>query len=123
MDEEKFTVKEEVLDLEDLILPSTSLKPNCYDLNTKSETFVKSETDIKPGIIFGISANNQNNVSIETENLPTIEKDEDIVKYQLPYGWKKVCHQRKDRGGLISKDFSNLRRLFLFYLFSFRLTK
>ena len=37
MDKEKLTVKEEVLDLEDLILPSTSQKPNYYDLNTKSE--------------------------------------------------------------------------------------
>ena len=100
MDEEKFTVKEEVLDLEDLILPSTSQKPNCYDLNTKSETFVKSETDIKPDNIFGISGENQNNVSIETENLPTTEK-EDSVEYNLPYGWKKVGFQRKDKGGLI----------------------
>ena len=102
MDEEKFTVKEEVLDLEDLILPSTSQKLNCYDLNTKSETFVKSETDIKPDNIFGISGENQNNVSIETENLPTTEK-EDTVEYNLPYGWKKVGFQRKDKGGLISE--------------------
>ena len=102
MDEEKFTVKEEILDLEDLILPSTSQKPNCYDLNTKSETFVKSETDIKPDNIFDIKSKNQNNVSIETENLPTTEK-EDSVEYDLPYGWKKVGFQRKDKGGLITE--------------------
>ena len=102
MNEEKFTVKEEVLDLEDLILPSTSQKPNCYDLNTKSETCVKSETDIKPDNVFGISVKNQNNVSIETEILPTTAK-EDSVEYNLPYGWKKVGFQRKDKGGLISE--------------------
>ena len=102
MNEGKFTVKEEVIDLEDLILPSTSQRTNCNDLNTKSETFVKSETDIKHDNIFGISAKNQNNVSIETENLPTTEK-EDSVEYNLPYGWKKVGFQRKDKGGLISE--------------------
>ena len=102
MNEEKFTVKEEVLDLEDLIFPSTSQKPYCYDLNTKSETFVKSETDIKPGIIFDISGKNQNNVSIETEILPTTA-NEDSVEYNLPYGWKKVGFQRKDKGGLITE--------------------
>ena len=102
MNGEKFTVKEEVLDLEDLILPSTSQKPNCYDLNTKSETFVESETDIKPNNIFGISGENQNNVSMETEILPTTEK-EDSVEYHLPYGWKKVGIQRKDKGWLISE--------------------
>ena len=102
MNEGNFTVKEEVIDLEDLILPPTTLKNNCNYLNIKSETFVKSETDIKPDIIFGISANNQNNVSIETENLLTIEK-EDSVEYNLPYGWKKVGLQRKDKGGLISE--------------------
>ena len=101
MDEEKFTVKEEVLDLEDLFLPPTSQKPNCNDLNTNSETFVKSETDNKPENIFGISGKNQNKVSIETENLTTTEK-EDSVEYELPYGWKKVGIQRKDKGGLIS---------------------
>ena len=102
MNEEEFTVKEEVLDLEDLILPSNSQRTNCNDLNTKSETFVKSETDIKPDNIFGISGKNQNNVSIETENLPTTAK-EDSVEYNLPYGWKKVGFQRKDKGGLISE--------------------
>ena len=66
-------------------------------------------------IIFGINAKNENNISAETENLPPIEKYEDIVKYQLPYGWKKVCHQRKDKGGLILKDFSNLRRMLIYY--------
>ena len=84
MNEEKFTVKEEVLDLEDLIFPSTSQKPYCYDLNTKSETFVNSETDIKPDKNFDIKSKNQNNVSIETENLSTTEK-EDSVEYNLPY--------------------------------------
>ena len=102
MDEEKFTVKEEVLDLEDLILPSTSQKFNCYDFNTKSETFVESETDNKPENIFGSSGKNQSNVSIETENLPTTAK-EDTVEYNLPYGWKKVGFRRKDKGGLISE--------------------
>ena len=102
MNEEKFTVKEEVLDLEDLILPSTSQKPNCYDLNTKSATFVKSETDNKPDNIFGISVKNQNNVSIVPEIMPTTAK-EDSVEYSLPYGWTKVGFQRKDKGGLISE--------------------
>ena len=102
MNEENFTVKEEVIDLEDLIFPSTSQRTNCYDLNTKLETFVKSETDIKSDNIFGISGKNQNNVSIETENLPTTEK-EDSVEYNLPYGWKKVGIQRKDKGWLISE--------------------
>ena len=102
MNEEEFTVKEEVLDLEDLILPSNSQRTNCNDLNTKSETFVKSETDIKPDNIFDIKSKNQNNVSIETENLPTTEK-EDSVEYDLPYGWKKVGFQRKDKGGLITE--------------------
>ena len=102
MNEEKFTVKEEVLDLEDLIFPSTSQKPYCYDLNTKSETFVNSETDIKPDNIFGISGKDQNNVSIETEILPTTVK-EDSVEYNLPYGWKKNGLQRKDKGDLISE--------------------
>ena len=102
MNEGNFTVKVEVIDLEDLILPSTSQRTNCYDLNTKSETFIKSETDIKPDKIFGISGKNQNNVSIETENLPTTAK-EDSVEYNLPYGWKKVGIQRKDKGGLISE--------------------
>ena len=99
------------------------IKQEVSETNAISKILEESETDIKPEIIFDISAKNQSTISIETENLPTIKKDEDIVKYQLPYGWKKVCHQRKDKGGLISKDFSNLRRLFLFYLFSFRLTK
>ena len=92
------------------------IKQEVSETNTSFKSIEESETetDIKPEIIFGISAKNQNNISIETENLPTIEKDEDIVKYQLPYGWKKVCHQRKDKGGLISKDFSNLRRLLIF---------
>ena len=102
MNEGNFTVKEEVLDLGDLILPSTSQKLNCYDLNTKSETFVNSETDIKPDNIFGISGKNQNNVSIETEILPTTAK-EDSVEYNLPYGWKKNGLQRKDKGELISE--------------------
>ena len=35
----------------------------------------------------------QSNVCNETENLSIIEK-EDSVEYQLPYGWKKVCHHR-----------------------------
>ena len=35
----------------------------------------------------------QNNVSNETENMSIIEK-EDSVEYQLPYGWKKICHHR-----------------------------
>ena len=92
------------------------IKQEVSGTNTDSKRLEESETDIKPEIIFGISAKNQNKISIETENWPTTEKDEDIVKYQLPYGWKKVCHQRKDKGGLISKDFSNLKRLLVFFL-------
>ena len=99
------------------------IKQELSETNTNSKSLEESETDIKPEIIFGISKKNQNNISVETENLPPIEKDEDIVKYQLPYGWKKVCHQRIDKGGLISKYFSNLRRLLIFDLSSFILTK
>ena len=99
------------------------IKQEVSETNANSKSLEESEMDIKHEIIFGMSAKNQNNISIETENLPTIKKDDDIVKYQLPYGWKKVCHQRKDKGVLISKDFSNLRRLLIFYLSSFRLTK
>ena len=84
---------------------SPIIKQEISETNTNSKSLEESETDIKPEIIFGVSAKNQNKISIETENLPTIEKDDDIVEYQLPYGWKKVCHQRKDKGGLISKDF------------------
>ena len=87
------------------------IKQEASETNTNSKRLKESDTDIKSEIIFDICAKNQNNISIETENLPTIEKDEDFVEYQLPYGWKKVGHQRKDKGGLISKDFSNLRRL------------
>ena len=84
------------------------IKQEVSETNTNSKRLKESDTDIKSEMIFDISAKNQNNISIETENLPTIEKDEDFVEYQLPYGWKKVGHQRKDKGGLISKDFSNL---------------
>ena len=119
---EEIEIKNEPIDKGYILssIENTKMEISTYIPIIKQE---ESETDIKPEIIFGISAKDQNNISAETENLPPIEKDEDIVKYQLPYGWKKVCHQRKDKGGLISKDFSNLRRLLIFYLSSFRLTK
>ena len=90
------------------------IKQEVSETNANSKSLEESETDIKPETVFGISAKNENNISMETENLPTIEQDEHIVKYQLPYGWKKVCLLRKDKGGLISKDFSNFRRVLIF---------
>ena len=86
----------------DISSHSPIIKQEVSETNTNSKSLEESETDIKPEIIFGISAKNQNKISIETENLPTIEK-EDSVEYNLPYSWKKVGLQRKDKGGLISE--------------------
>ena len=58
--------------------------------------------------------NRKNTRANEIENLSTLEK-EDSLEYQLPYGWKKVCHHRPTLHGRFMV-LGNARKKFLQHL-------